>query len=118
MRASLPFRVLLGLAARNVGRNKARSALSLAAIACGVAGLILSGGFVNDLIFQLGEALIHSQSGHLQIARSGYFEAGTRSPRKDLLLPDAAGRAPSRKLPHVLENHRRRGFFALLDKWP
>jgi len=115
MRASLPFRVLLGLAARNVGRNKARSALSLAAIACGVAGLILSGGFVNDLIFQLGEALIHSQSGHLQIARSGYFEAGTRSPGKYLLSADAAERSQIGRLPHVREIMRRVSFSALLN---
>src|SRR5882762_9901679 len=115
MRGSLPFWVLLGLAARNVGRNKARSALSLAAIACGVAGLILSGGFVDDLILQLGEALIHSQSGHLQIARSGYFEAGTRSPGKYLLSSDAAERSQIGKLPHVREIMRRVSFSALLN---
>ena len=76
-RTRLPWKVLIGLAARNVGRNRWRSALSLAAIACGVAGLILSGGFVRDLIFQLGEAVIHSQSGHLQVAKAGYFELGS-----------------------------------------
>ena len=55
LRATLRMTHLLGLAARNVMRNTARSILSLAAIAAGVAGLMLSGGFVNDLVFQLGE---------------------------------------------------------------
>ena len=59
--------------------------MALAAIALGVASLILSGGFVQDIVIQLGEALIHSQSGHLQINRRGFFEGGTRSPEKFML---------------------------------
>jgi putative ABC transport system permease protein len=115
LRRALPFKLLLGLAARNVGRNKARSALSLAAIATGVAGLILSGGFVHDLIYQLGEALIHSQSGHVQIARSGYFEFGSRSPGKYLISSEEAERAEIGKLEHVDAIMRRVGFSALLS---
>lgn len=73
------------LALRNVLRHKARSAMTLFAIITGVVGLILSGGFVHDIYVQLGEVLIHSQSGHLQIARKGYFEHGARSPEKYLI---------------------------------
>jgi putative ABC transport system permease protein len=62
------------LAFRNVLRHKARTGMTLMAIIAGVVGLILSGGFVYDIFAQLGEVLIHSQTGHLQIARSGYFE--------------------------------------------
>jgi len=113
-RRALPLKVLTGLAVRNVGRNKARSALSLAAIATGVVGLILSGGFVNDLIYQLGEALIHSQSGHVQIARAGYFELGSRSPSKYLISSEEAERAQAGKLAHVSETMRRVSFSALL----
>jgi putative ABC transport system permease protein len=114
MRGALSFKVLLGLAVRNIGRNKARSALSLAAIACGVAGLILSGGFVHDLIFQLGEALIHSQSGHIQIARSGYFDFGSRAPAKYLISADEVERARTGELNHVVESMQRVGFSGLL----
>lgn len=106
---------LLWLAGRNLGRNKARSALSLAAIATGVAGLILSGGFVNDLIYQLGEALIHSQSGHVQVGRSGYFDVGSRSPGKHLIPAELAERARTQKLAHVDEVMRRIGFSGLLS---
>jgi putative ABC transport system permease protein len=35
---------------------------------------------VQDIFVQLGEAVIHSQSGHIQIARKGYREGRTRSP--------------------------------------
>jgi putative ABC transport system permease protein len=62
-----------------------RSAGTLAAISLGVAGLILAGGFVQDIFFQLGEAVIHSQSGHIQIARQGYREGRIRSP-EDFLI--------------------------------
>jgi putative ABC transport system permease protein len=59
--------------------------MTLLAIIAGVVGLILSGGFVHDIFTQLGEVLIHSQSGHLQIAKRGYFEHGARSPEKFLI---------------------------------
>jgi putative ABC transport system permease protein len=111
MRATLPLAMLAVLALRNLGRNKARSALALAAIACGVASLILSGGFVHDILFQLGEALIHSQSGHIQIARSGYFDFGSRSPGKYLISSDEAGQIG--QVPHVRETMRRIAFSAL-----
>lgn len=73
------------LAFRNVLRHKARTAMTLLAIVAGVMALILSGGFVRDIYTQLGEALIHSQSGHMQISRAGYFERGARSPEKYLM---------------------------------
>src|SRR5438045_3193307 len=57
---------MLRLAVRNLMRQKLRTTITIAAIAFGVAALILSGGFVRDMFIQLGEALIHSQSGHLQ----------------------------------------------------
>lgn len=77
------------LALRNIFRQKTRTAMTLAAVITGVASIILAGGWVQDIYVQLGEALIHSQSGHLQIYRQGYFTAGSRSPEKYLLeTPD------------------------------
>ena len=73
------------LAFRNVLRHKARTGMTLLAIIAGVVGLILSGGFVHDIFTQLGEVLIHSQSGHLQVTKPGYFERGARSPEKFLI---------------------------------
>jgi len=62
-----------------------RTAATLAAIAIGVSGLILAGGFVNDIFVQLGKAIIHSQTGHIQITRVGYSENKTRAPEKFLI---------------------------------
>jgi len=80
----------IAFALRNVFRQRLRSAGTLAAISLGVAGLILAGGFVQDIFVQLGEAVIHSQSGHIQIARKGYREGRTRAPEAYLIdKPDA-----------------------------
>lgn len=81
---------LFSLAWRNVFRQRARSAATLAAIAIGVAGLILAGGFVQDIFIQLGEAIIHSQTGHIQITREGYREGKSRAPEKYPIEQSAA----------------------------
>ena len=47
--------------------------LTLAAIALGVASLVLGGGFVDDILLQLREATIHSHLGHLQVYKIGQF---------------------------------------------
>lgn len=88
MNIALPGR--LGLALRNVFRQKTRSAATLAAISIGVAGLILAGGFVQDIFVQLGEAIIHSQTGHIQITREGYRDGKNRAPEAYLIeQPDS-----------------------------
>jgi putative ABC transport system permease protein len=63
-------------------RQKVRSGMTLAAIVVGVVSLILAAGFVNDIYAQLAEAMIRSQSGHVQVNRPGFLEAGMRSPEK------------------------------------
>ncbi|SFU83646.1 putative ABC transport system permease protein [Nitrosomonas eutropha] len=73
------------LALRNIFRQKIHTLMTLAAVITGIAGIILAGGWVQDIYVQLGEALIHSQSGHLQVYRQGYFAAGSRSPEKFLM---------------------------------
>jgi putative ABC transport system permease protein len=84
-RAPQAIGLLAKLAARNILRQKARTAAALAAIAVGVTSVILSGGFVDDIFFQLREAIIHSQTGHVQIGPKGYFGAGSRSPEKYII---------------------------------
>jgi putative ABC transport system permease protein len=76
---------MLSLALRNIFRQKLRTAITLAAVVFGVTALIVSAGFVRDVLFQLSEATIHSQSGHLQVHRKGYYEQGARSPDKYLI---------------------------------
>lgn len=103
------------LAVRNVIRQKIRSSVTLTAIVLGVAGLILAGGFVKDIFFQLGEAVIHSQTGHIQVFKKGFLEGGTRYPER-FLLDEANGVAASlRSLPDVTEVSARLNFSGLLN---
>lgn len=82
------------LAIRNVFRQKVRTAITLAAIVFGVVGLILSGGFIHDTFFRLGEVIIHTQTGHVQIAKDGFFSFGSRSPdRYFIAKPDEVAQA-------------------------
>ena len=75
----------LSLALRNVFRQRARSLATLSAIAIGVAGLILAGGFVQDIFIQLGEAVIQAETGHIQVTRQGYREGKARAPEQYLI---------------------------------
>ncbi|MCU0804446.1 MAG: ABC transporter permease [Burkholderiales bacterium] len=106
---------LAALAFRNVLRHRSRTAMVLAAIAFGVAALIVTGGFVQDIYLKLAEALIRSQSGHLQIARASYFAEGSRSPEKNLLRdPADISAAVTRSAPGAAAMTRL-GFSGLLN---
>lgn len=74
------FIQLSRFALRNLARQKARTAMTLASIMFGVIGLILSGGFIEDIFVQLREVTIHSRLGHLQINAKGYREHWTGNP--------------------------------------
>lgn len=102
-------------ALRNVFRQRVRSAGTLAAIALGVAGLILAGGFVQDIFYQLGEAVIHSQSGHIQIARKGYREGRIRSPESFLIEQPEMLRRSIEVVPGVHLTLSRLGFSGVLN---
>jgi putative ABC transport system permease protein len=105
---------ILRLASRNVRRQRARTAMTLAAIVFGVAGIILSGGFVQDIFVQLGESLIHSQSGHLQAGKSGYFTLGSRKPDQYLIAAPETIRARIAALPEADDVMQRLSFTGLL----
>ena len=106
---------MLALALRNVFRHKLRTGMTLAAIACGVAALILSGGFIRDVYVQLAEALIHSQSGHLQVAKAGFFGRGSRSPERFLLDDLASEKNRIVAVPGVADAMARLSFSGLLS---
>lgn len=103
------------LALRNVLRHKSRTGMTLMAIMAGVVGLILSGGFIQDILEQFGESLIHSQSGHLQLSRQGFFEHGTRSPDKFLITDPEVLRKEIAGLPEIDDVMGRLYFTGLLN---
>ncbi|MDD3353116.1 ABC transporter permease [Zoogloea sp.] len=105
--------ILLGF--RNLLRNRIRTAITLGAIVFGVCGLIVSGGFVRDILVQLAEALIHSQSGHAQIGREDIFGRGSRSPEKYLIENHDALRSALKADPDVQDVMARISFSGLLN---
>lgn len=90
------------LAFRNIFRHRFRTILTLTAISIGVAALILSAGFVQDFFVQLREATIHSQLGHIQITRTGYFTFGRRAPYEYMIAAPGKVSADLRLMDHVI----------------
>lgn len=79
------FLTIFKLAQRNLMRNKNRTWVSLFTVAGGVIAFLLAGGFINWIFHDMREATIHSQLGHLQIVRPGFFEKGLADPYAFLL---------------------------------
>ena len=98
------------LAVRNVLRHRARTLATLAAISVGVAGLILAGGFVQDIYIQLGEAMIHSQTGHVQVFKQGYREGKNRAPEQYYIADPEKLTGQIAALPGVERTMARLGF--------
>ncbi len=75
------------LAARNIIRQRRRSAVAAGAVAFGITALILATGFIEHIFLIFREATIASQLGHLQIVKPGYHDTGKSNPYA-FLLPD------------------------------
>ncbi|MDP3537300.1 MAG: FtsX-like permease family protein [Azonexus sp.] len=94
------------LSIRNLTRNVNRSLVACLTVGGGVVAFLLAGGFINWIFHDMREATIHSQLGHIQIVRPGYFEKGIADPYSFLLpanspelklleeLPDVASVTP------------------------
>lgn len=109
------MKMLLTLALRNLTRHRARTATTWFAIVVGVTGLVLSGGFIKDILIQLGEAIVRSQTGHVQIARPAYFESGNRLSSELLLSNSVQLAAAVRARPHVAEVMGRLDFSGIIN---
>lgn len=77
------------LALRNVLRNARRSAITVLAIAIGLAALLFLWAFIDGVNEQMIDNSTRYLAGHLQVHRAGYHDAQTI----DLTLGDAAARA-------------------------
>jgi putative ABC transport system permease protein len=93
--------ILLKLAARDLTRNHARTLISLSAIAFGVVALLLAGGFVEWIFWAMREDAIRTGTGHLQVSRPGFRDAGFADPNRFLLPESGAEFAVVRGAPHV-----------------
>lgn len=103
------------LAFHNIFRHKVRTFLTLTVIVFGVAGLILTGGFVEDVFIRLQEATIHSQLGHLQLYRAGYTKMGRRDPYQYMIDSPAEITERIIELPQVADVLQRVNFSGLAN---
>ena len=77
------------LSIRNLSRNINRSLVAGLTVAGGIVAFLLAGGFINWIFHDMREATIHSQLGHIQVVRPGYFDNGISDPYS-FLLPAAS----------------------------
>ena len=75
------------LASRNLRRNTQRTLVATLTVAFGIVAFLLAGGFISWIFEQMRESAIHSQFGHVQIVRPGYYEKGVADPYA-FLLPE------------------------------
>lgn len=73
------------LALRNIRRQRGRSLFVVAAVALGVSALVLAGGFIKDTVVELGDSIIYSHTGHLQLSKAGYREEASFDPESFLM---------------------------------
>ena len=106
---------MLKLALRNLFRQKARTAMTLLVIVFGVAGIILSGGFVEDIFIQLRDATIHSRLGHIQVYDKGYYELGRRDPYRYMIEEPGELSSQLQHWPAVVQVMQRVNFSGLLN---
>jgi putative ABC transport system permease protein len=95
-------RRLLQISWRNVFRNKRRSILTLLILVLGSTGLIVVGGFFQNLMDGFRDEFIHSQTGHLQINVAGYYEKGASAPFDYLMKDVIRVQQEIEVQPHVL----------------
>ena len=70
------------IAFRNVGRNRRRTALTMASVVFGTLALVISDGLIEGIFTQLREYVIHSRLGHIQITKPGYRDFASLDPEK------------------------------------
>lgn len=103
----------LGLALRNLVRQRRRTTAALAAIGFGAIALVLAGGFIEWVLWATRESAIYGQLGHIQIVRQDYFVKGSADPQAFLQkeeVPEAlAG------VPHVRQLAPRLAFSGLIS---
>jgi putative ABC transport system permease protein len=105
----------LKLAIRNVFRNRRRTLITVAAMAFGTAAMVVFGGFVRFIYWGVRESAIRSQSGHIQLYKTGYSEKGNLAPFDYLIKDYPALRDKLVKIPHVKTVTARLGFSGLIS---
>ncbi len=106
---------VLLLAARNILKNRRRTLITFLAIASGMTGLIVFGGYMEFTFMGLRESTIRTQLGHIQVAKKGYFEHGLANPGKYLLTDAEAAEKSLVQVPGIKMITSRLTFSGLLS---
>jgi putative ABC transport system permease protein len=69
----------LGLAWRNILRNRRRSLMTLIAMSLGLTAVLLFGGYIRDINYAMQTDFVR-RTGHLQIQHKDYFRIGSGNP--------------------------------------
>ena len=72
--------ILFKVALRNVFRHRARSLITLSAIAFGCSSLIFVAGYFEDTLHKMREGYIKAHTGHIQVYQKGFLEKGSAKP--------------------------------------
>ena len=103
------------LATRNLRRNKQRTVVAVLTVAFGIVAFLLAGGFISWIFQQMREATIHSQLGHIQVVRPGYFDKGIADPYAFLLPEQSSEQQIVEKMPGFKSLAPRLGFSGLIS---
>lgn len=103
------------IALRNLRRNTKRSLVAVMTVAGGVIAFLLAGGFIAWIFQDMREATIHSQLGHIQIVRPGYFDTGISDPYAFLLPTASDAQSQIERTPGIRSLTPRLAFNGLLS---
>jgi len=107
--------ILLKIAARNVLRNKRRSAITFVAIGMGLMMIIVFQGVIGGMDKQITDNFIKAQAGHIQIHAQGYAEKARLLPLEYTLSEPEKLAEAVRRIPGVREVAQRIRFAALIS---
>lgn len=105
---------LLKLAARNLRRNRRRTAISLVALILGVTVMVGLRGFINGMQEMITANLVHGQLGSIQVHRTGYLDNVLSSPLTLDMADNDELRRKMKAVPGVAEVAPRIQFAGLL----
>ena len=104
----------IGMAWRNVLRQKRRTLITLSALIVGLVGLVVFQGYVGQLMRGLRDKTIRAGIGHIQISASErYFEDGEYNPFAYVMQDAAERQALLQKDPDVLAVFPSTGFTSI-----
>jgi putative ABC transport system permease protein len=109
------MKLLWSLALRNIFRNRRRTALNLCMIASGVTAILLFEGFTRHLVVSLRESTIRTQTSHIQIANTKFWESEVKKPKEGLLRDYPSLLAKVKAKPEVTYAAGKLSFFGLVS---